>query len=142
MAAFGNAHRVGPYPAAFWRGDAPRFAYQRISTHTRPGANGVGRLLLGKSGQRFTAELEFHSAVYARGLQLYAALMNLTGRPPVPLVYNRQALYRAPWRHLFHVEDVDLVRADEQVRIMGPNYDFVAGAAIVCAVTFRPFPLF
>ena len=137
-----NAHRLGPLPVAFWRGDQPQFAHQRTVSHTRAGANGIGRTLLGRWGRRFTSELEFHSATYPTGLAVITAVLNMTGRAPQQVVFNRVPLWVSPFRHNFLVTSARLVRATKRVRIIGPNYNFPSGTAVVIAIEFEPFPLF
>lgn len=137
-----NAHRLHDLPVAFWRGDQPDLAHQRTVSQTRAGANGIGRTLVGRFGRRFTAELEFHSASYAGALAVLPAVMNLTGRGPVEVVYNRVPLWLAPYRHNFLVTSARLVSCTRRVRIIGPNYNFAGGTAVVIAVELEPFPLF
>jgi hypothetical protein len=137
-----SAHRIGPFPAEFWRGEQPDFAHQRSTSHTRAGANGVGRVLVGKSGRAFWAELEFHAITYARGLALIPQLMNLTGRPPVMIIHNYRPLWLAPYRHLFYVNNVRLIRTNAMPRIVGPGYNYLGGTAVTVAIELEPFPLF
>lgn len=142
MAVYGNAHRVHDFPVAFWRGDQPDFSHQRVTSHTRAGANAVGRTLVGRWGRRFTAELELHAATYNAALAVVPTLMELTGRGPVNVIYNRRPLWLAPYRHLFLITDVRLQHTRAMPRILGPNYNYAGGAAVVVSVEFEPFPLF
>lgn len=133
------AHSIGNLTFRFWRGTSPQLVQQQITSHTRPGADDVGKIKNGIYGQPFQSTLVEHFSSFAAGEVFIPNYFNLVDSlGPVAVVYNN-INYQAVHGHLYYVDACQIVSHKAHPRLMGPNYDYIGGSEMIVQFTLTPF---
>lgn len=123
-------HRVGQYTFQFWEGDRPRLPTQQVQTFARPGVDSHDARLTGTRAEPTECQLTEHLVAWTLRESLLRNYRALIGQPAVEVWYEKRRLLTTD-RVLFLVLDVVEVECQTNVRLVGPGYDYLNGAALV-----------
>lgn len=133
-----SAHQIaGTYNFEFWRGSPPPFPQYQISQHTRPGINGIGEQRVGRWHPAINAQLVSHWSSYANAIAILDNYAALVGAGLVVVAYN-SINWNAAFGIQFLVDRMEFVSCQTNVRLIGPGYDFPAGAELITDWTLTP----
>lgn len=132
-----SAHGVDVFNFEFWDGAAPALTQEQVTTHTRPGANGVGQTLAGVWERSFEAVLTADYNSYLSAMVGFNLMRFIVGTGPVQVKYNN-INYLGTFGHLYFVDRVTMVSCKVHPRLIGPTYSFIGGARL--RVRFRMTP--
>lgn len=127
-----SAHTItdgsSTYYFEFWSGDQPQQLAEQVQSFARAGAVGVAHRTLGIRGKTFQPVLESHHSSYSSARTVHNAMLALIGTV-VDVVHEGINLNTA-YGVSFVVESLELVECQACVRLIGPSYNYPAGARL------------
>lgn len=134
-------HAIAEFEFYRWIGDDPPHPSQpMISTHTRPGVDGVYQVQLGNHGQTFEAELWAIHATFAAAQAFSQFYASLVGRGPVPIKQNN-VFYLPAFGMLYSVDRILSTRVDLVAQALGPWYSYAAGGRVKVRLQMTSHPV-
>lgn len=130
-------HLIDRFEFQFWEGEPPSPPRQQVETFQRPGVAGTGFRLLGQRGQPLEARVTAHLINYAVTRPLLTEYRSLIGEDPVEVWFNGRRLV-TDWQVKFAVLDVEEIECRTCVRLLGPGYNYPAGASLVTSWRLLP----
>ena len=132
-----SAYGIDAFNFEFWDGPPPVVPTQKVSVSHRPGVSGVSHQLLGFWGNTFDVSLTSHWASQLLAITAHAQMNAIIGTGGKFLKYNN-VNWSGMYGVVFNVDDIELVTLKSMPRLIGPNYDFVAGVSLVTRFTLTP----
>ena len=132
-----SPHRIDVFNFEFWRGTQPVLPFQNVTTHVKPGTDGVGQIRSGFWGASFTSELEAHYPNYAGAMLGFFLIGQVIGTGPVNIRYNDRE-FLGDFGVRYFVDDVKLKVCEGVPRLIGRDYDYIGGGRLVVDVKLTP----
>lgn len=131
------AHTIGGVVFQLWDGPPPLFVQQQVTSHTRPGVEGVSQQNVGKWARQFEAVVTAHYVNYTTAVNAYFSLAAMPGDDPQIVIYN-DINYWLTYGHLYTVDNVEPIRIRAAALLTGPGYFFYSGGEMVARLLMTP----
>ena len=135
--------KVGAFNFIKWIGPPPVIVSEQGTTFHRPGTDGTGQQTIGRWSDPFIVTLIHWESTYLRALR-NAALMSTTlpRSGPIIVAYEGIRYHLPPFRTLYHVDSLSIVKCQKLARQYGSGINYQNGGEVVVEMTFTPLPLY